>query len=701
MKQGILLEAFTSYTDDIRKFISGTNYSGTNIKTSDGKTAYITKTGIAKPYASDLDLKDANGCKSNFKTITAAWDELGVPVGSLMVSGQSCGNETAYVQSMPPKITFDWQFYIESNPDLNLTTEQQAIDHWTNTGLNQGLLPNSTILNEMASVGKVGYIDINTQLHAVPSTAYNYNGKYKTFEYANITGTSMQDCSRPVQSVKYGDQVLITYGELFGSMNAISVFEFGNKKTNFFIRPPVGSDSMQGYPLKYGDQITITMSSTNSYTTNCGWWGCKVAYVNPETMLLGFGPGGETGGTSFYVTAPMGSNYASGTEVKFGDPVAFVASMAVRTAKMEQDDILTPGQNITSLNGKYTFTYQTDGNVCLYNTSGGGLYCSMKTHTAGKLVMQADGNLVAYDYDGAPAWSTETANQGVAPYYLSVQNDRNVVLYDANNTELWSTKTSVSTTDTATPNIPQIGYMYDNNLKFGSKKQSKGKDAFAFQNLDKKDYDVTCDQSKLQQLCNADSTCTGFIHSQTDNTWQMMNSTATADQYKITPTKPSIYVKEANIDMQDKSCVTGSSQFIDSSLFSNYPKGDDFIMNGDQCNVVDRTPIEKKQKEYKQYNTSYFKRGEQLVKNYPNTHDTNQQNVHLEKELREKTQEYKKVLTEIKGHVPSVTYDQQKIDMSLFEGSNKTNAMLWGTSAIMILGIILMIRHKNNLPVEP
>jgi hypothetical protein len=696
MKQG-MLEGFTSYTNDIRKFISGTNYSGTNIKTSDGKTAYVTKTGIAKQYSSDSDLTDANGCKSNYKTITSSWDELGIPVGSLMVNGQSCGNETSYVQSMPPKVTFDWQFYIESNPDLNLTTEQQAKDHWANTGLNQGLLPNSTILNDMASVGKVGYIDINTQLHSVPSTAYNYNGKYKTFEYANITGTEMQDCSRPVQSVKYGDQLLIMHGDLFGSMDANSILEFGTKKTNFFIRPPVGNDAMQGYPLKYGDQITITMSSTNSYTTNCGWWGCKVGYVNPETMLLGFGPGGETGGTSFYVTAPIGSNHASGTEVKFGDPVTFIASMAVPTAKMEQDDILTPGQHITSLNGKYIFTYQTDGNVCLYNASGGGVYCSMKTHTAGKLVMQADGNLVAYNYDGSPAWSTETTNQGVAPYYLSVQNDRNVVLYDANNTELWSTNTAVSTTDTTITNIPQIGYIWENLLKFGSRKQSKGYNTFTFQQLNQKEYDVTCDPSKLQQLCNADSNCTGFIHSQTENTWQMMTSTATADQYKITATKPKIYVKEADVDMQDKSCVKGSSQFIDSSVFSNYPKGGDFNMNGDQCNA-DMSLIQQKQKEYKQDNKSYFKRSEQLVKKYPNVQSINQQNVHLENELRTKTKEYKKVLTKINAHAPSVTYDQQKIDMSMFEVSNKTNAMLWGASAIMILGIIIMIRHKNNLP---
>jgi hypothetical protein len=684
------------YTDDIRKFISGTNYSGTNIKTSDGKLAYITKTGIAKQYESDAVLNDLNGCKSNFTQLNSEWTELGMPVGSLMVNGQSCGNETVYVQSMPPKSDFNWQYYVQANPDLNLTTELQAKEHWTTTGIHQGLLPNETILNSMGNVGKIGYIDLNTTIHNVPSKAYTYTGDYKAFEYSNIIGNEMQDCSRPIPSVKYGDQLLIMCADLFGSMNASSLLEFGKKRTNFFIRPPVGNDSMQGYALKYGDQVTITMSSTTSYTTNCGWWGCKVGYVNPDTFLLGFGPGGETGGTSFYITPPKGSSYASGVEVKYGDPISLIASMVIPTAKLDQDEVLTPGQNITSLNGKYVFTYQTDGNVCLYNISGGNaIWSSGKTHTAGKLVMQSDGNLVAYDYDGAPAWSTETTNQGVTPYYLNIQNDKNVILYDAKNNVIWSTQTGNSAEDTKPTNIPKVGYFYDNNIKFGSWAQSKGKNIFFFQQLKNKEYDVTCDVSNLQQLCNSNTDCTGFIHSNANNTWQMMSSTSTADNYKITDTNPIIYVKEANIDMNDTSCIKGSSKFIDSTLFSNYPKGDDFILDGDQCNSVDMSPLTKKQSEFTQTNQTVLKDGEQLVQKYPQLNTIHTQNINLQQQLKTKTNEYKKVLSGIKNHVPSVTYEQQKNDMSIFEVANKQNTLIWSISAIVVIGIISMIKIKE------
>ena len=176
------MDGIISYTEDIRKFISGQEYAGKNIQTTDGKTAYMTKTGVAKLYTSVNDLTNKNGCTTTIDRIDAKWGDMGVPVGSLMVNGQSCGNETSYVQSTPPQPTFDWQYYIKTYPDLKLTTEQQAKDHWNSTGIHQGLLPNATILSFMPNLGKIGYIDINTTIHTVPKQAYKYTGKYKYTE---------------------------------------------------------------------------------------------------------------------------------------------------------------------------------------------------------------------------------------------------------------------------------------------------------------------------------------------------------------------------------------------------------------------------------------------------------------------------------------------------------------------------------------
>lgn len=147
---------YESYTDNLLTLIQGKQYAGKNVLTSDGKMGYITDTGIIKQYSSPTSLNVLNGCTTSYEQLNAEWDKLGFPVGSAMVDGQSCGNETKYIQSKPPNVNFDWQYYIASHPDLNLTTEQQANDHWNNTGIHEGLLPNATILSEMSNVGKLG-----------------------------------------------------------------------------------------------------------------------------------------------------------------------------------------------------------------------------------------------------------------------------------------------------------------------------------------------------------------------------------------------------------------------------------------------------------------------------------------------------------------------------------------------------------------
>jgi len=59
------------------------------------------------------------------------------------------------------------------------------------------------------------------------------------------------------------------------------------------------------------------------------------------------------------------------------------------------------------------------------------------------LAVQGDGNLVLYDANGNPHWSSNTAGvNGVAPYSLTVQNDGNAVLKDSRNQVFWSTKTA-------------------------------------------------------------------------------------------------------------------------------------------------------------------------------------------------------------------------------------------------------------------
>jgi len=56
--------------------------------------------------------------------------------------------------------------------------------------------------------------------------------------------------------------------------------------------------------------------------------------------------------------------------------------------------------------------------------------------------MQGDGNLVLYDRNNTPTWSSNTYQKGVAPFRLIMQDDGNLVLYDSRNTPTWATGTN-------------------------------------------------------------------------------------------------------------------------------------------------------------------------------------------------------------------------------------------------------------------
>ncbi len=84
--------------------------------------------------------------------------------------------------------------------------------------------------------------------------------------------------------------------------------------------------------------------------------------------------------------------------------------------QLDPGQSLQPGGSLTSENGQYTFTLQTDGNICLYKGSGtNALWCS---GTNGKgitvLLMQEDGNLVGYDSGGHAIWASDTSGNNGA-----------------------------------------------------------------------------------------------------------------------------------------------------------------------------------------------------------------------------------------------------------------------------------------------
>jgi hypothetical protein len=99
---------------------------------------------------------------------------------------------------------------------------------------------------------------------------------------------------------------------------------------------------------------------------------------------------------------------------------------------------MTGGQQVTSPDGRYALTLQSDGNVVSYAPGSRALWDSDTwQHPGAVLVMQTDGNAVLYASDGAVLWSSGTwGNPGAT---LRVQDDGNVVVYRADGVALWST----------------------------------------------------------------------------------------------------------------------------------------------------------------------------------------------------------------------------------------------------------------------
>ena len=63
---------------------------------------------------------------------------------------------------------------------------------------------------------------------------------------------------------------------------------------------------------------------------------------------------------------------------------------------MQPGEVLNPDQSITSSNGRYRFTYQSDGNLVLYSGNTALWASNTQGSPVGVCVMQSDGNLAVH-----------------------------------------------------------------------------------------------------------------------------------------------------------------------------------------------------------------------------------------------------------------------------------------------------------------
>jgi hypothetical protein len=101
-----------------------------------------------------------------------------------------------------------------------------------------------------------------------------------------------------------------------------------------------------------------------------------------------------------------------------------------------------PGQAVTSLDGRFALTYQTDGNLVLYGPGGVPRWSTQTFSIPGYTEMQNDGNFVVYVSSGIPLWASNSS--GSLNSRLVVQNDGNVVIFTSRNVVAWSSGTGGS-----------------------------------------------------------------------------------------------------------------------------------------------------------------------------------------------------------------------------------------------------------------
>ena len=98
---------------------------------------------------------------------------------------------------------------------------------------------------------------------------------------------------------------------------------------------------------------------------------------------------------------------------------------------------MTPGQSLSSPDGRFRLLYQGDGNLVLYDDAlqTPVWWSGTNGRSAGLVGMQGDGNLVIYDAAVTPLWMTGTATNASAR--LVLQSDGNLVVYTADGRPVW------------------------------------------------------------------------------------------------------------------------------------------------------------------------------------------------------------------------------------------------------------------------
>lgn len=108
-------------------------------------------------------------------------------------------------------------------------------------------------------------------------------------------------------------------------------------------------------------------------------------------------------------------------------------ALQVGTKMMAGDRVWSPSRN-------HYAVMQPDGNLCVYTSADGWVWCNMTQQPGSYLILQDDGNMCVYNSNNGWVWDTRTHTLAAKPMNLSIDDNGTLHLNDKNGNSIWTNR---------------------------------------------------------------------------------------------------------------------------------------------------------------------------------------------------------------------------------------------------------------------
>jgi cell wall-associated NlpC family hydrolase len=182
-----------------------------------------------------------------------------------------------------------------------------------------------------------------------------------------------------------------------------------------------------------GPAPTVTGTPREGYrlTVNPGVWGPAPVTLQYQWLRDATPISGASGQAYMVAAADAGkaiSVRVTGAKIGYSTVVKTSAAVATSTDTLGPGAVLRANNSLLSTDGRFRLIMQGDGNLVAYGPTGA-VWATATSGAGNWAVMQGDGNLVVYTATGKSLWGSGTDTLGESS--LVMQSDGNLVIYHA------------------------------------------------------------------------------------------------------------------------------------------------------------------------------------------------------------------------------------------------------------------------------